>query len=200
LLNPVFSSGLGITITDKSVIALWRELHLSLPFKIIPQQNFHITLAFLGVISKKQQNDITNIISEKYGDIKLRLSNFLQSNYTNTDALKLTRSQLGHFNKAQVLHLMPASSPDWLSYLEKVITELCQQSDILLDSRAYKPHLSLYRKAKTPLALPESLLLNTQFPNGFYHQLSIKSFSLYHSCSSASGVIYLPIHTWKLNY
>lgn len=191
---------LDIAIADKSAIALWREQHLSLPFKIIPQQNFHITLAFLGVISKKQQNDITNIISEKYGDIKQRLSNFLQSNYTNTDVLKLTLSQLGHFNKAQVLHLMPASSPDWLSYLEKVITESCQQNDILLDSRAYKPHLSLYRKAKTPLALPEPLLLNTQFPNGFCHQLSIKSFSLYHSRSSASGVTYLPIHTWRLNY
>ena len=191
---------LDIAIADKSAIALWRELHLSLPFKIIPQQNFHITLAFLGVISKKQQNDITNIISEKHDNIKQRLSNFLQGDYTNTDALKLTLSQLGHFNKAQVLHLMPASSPDWLSYLEKVIFELCQQSDILLDSRAYKPHLSLYRKAKTPLALPESLLLNTKFSNGFCHQLSIKSFSLYHSCSSASGVTYLPIHTWKLNY
>ena len=191
---------LDIAIAEKSAIALWREQHLSLPFKIIPQQNFHITLAFLGVISKKQQNDITNIISEKYDDIKQRLSNFLQGNYTNTDALKLTLSQLGHFNKAQVLHLMPASSPDWLSYLEKVIIELCQQSDILLDSRAYKPHLSLYRKAITPLALPEPLLLNTQFLNGFCHQLSIESFSLYHSYSNTSGVTYLPIHTWKLNY
>lgn len=191
---------LDIAIADKSAIALWREQRLLLPFKIISQQNFHITLAFLGVINNKQQNDIAKIISEKHGDIKQRLSNFLQGSYTNTNALKLTLSQLGHFNKAQVLHLMPATSPDWLSYLEKVITEICQQSDILLENRAYKPHLSLYRKAKTPLALPEPLLLNTQLPNGFCYQLSIKSFSLYHSYSNSSGVIYLPIHTWKLNY
>ncbi len=191
---------LDITIADKSAITLWREQHLSLPFKVIPQQNFHITLAFLGVINKKQQNDVAKIISENHDNIKQRLSNFLQGSCTNKNALKLTLSQLGHFNKAQVLHLMPTTSPDWLSYLEKVITEICQQSDILLENRAYKPHLSLYRKAKTPLALPEPLLLNTQLPNGFCYQLNIKSFSLYYSYSNTSGVTYLPIHTWKLNY
>ena len=151
-------------------------------------------------MNEQQQEDIIKLISERHGDVQQGINNFLSDNDTASDTLQLTLSQLRYFNKAQVLHLMPTTCPGWLFYLVNVINELCQQSKISLDNRAYKPHLSLYRKAKTPLALPEPLLLNTQFPNDFCHQLSINSFSSYHSYSSASGVTYLPIRTWKLNY
>jgi len=48
-MNKRMFIAIDITSADKAAIALWREQHLSLPFKIIPQQNFHITLAFLGL-------------------------------------------------------------------------------------------------------------------------------------------------------
>jgi 2'-5' RNA ligase len=151
-------------------------------------------------VNEQQQKNIIKLIGENHGEIQQRINSFLLNHNTATDALSLTLSQLGYFNKAQVLHLMPATCPDWLCYLASVITELCQHSEISLDNRAYKPHLSLYRKAKIPLALPNQLLLNTQLPSDFCPKTSINSFSLYHSYSSSSGVTYLPIHTWKLNY
>ncbi len=191
---------LDITSADKAAIALWREQRLSLAFKAIPQQNFHITLAFLGAVNEQQQEDIIKLISEKHGDVQQGINNFLSGNDTASDTLPLTLSQLGYFNKAQVLHLMPTTCPDWLPYLVNVITELCQQSKISLENSAYKPHLSLYRKAKTPLVLPSPLLSNTQLSDNFCQQLNLSSFSLYHSTSSSSGVTYLPTHTWKLNY
>lgn len=107
---------------------------------------------------EQQQKNVTKLIDESLGDIQQKLNSFLLGN--NTDALHVSLSAQGYFEKAQVLHLMPTICPAWLSYLANVITELCQYSKLSLDNRAYKSHLSIYCKAKKPLMLPSPLLLN----------------------------------------
>jgi 2'-5' RNA ligase len=183
---------LDILDTDKVKIAQWREQHLPLPFKPIDRQNFHITLAFLGFIAPQQQASVAQLISQQHSFIQQRLKPLIQQN----KALSIVLSQLGYFKKAQVLHLMPVSCSDWLIYLQRTVVELSLNSNIALENSRYQPHLSLYRKAKTSLP---ALCKNLQ-KTIFNQQLSITSFSLYHSYSTALGVRYEPVQTWKIKF
>ena len=183
---------LDIVDTDKVKIAQWREQHLPLPFKPIDRQNFHITLAFLGFIAPQQQASVAQLISQQHGFIQQHLKALIQQKKTSSIVL----SKLGYFKKAQVLHLMPASCPDWLIYLQRTVLELSLNSNIALENSGYQPHLSLYRKAKTPLP---ALCKNLQ-QSVFKQQLSITSFSLYHSYSTALGVRYESVQTWEINF
>jgi len=183
---------LDIIDTDKVKIAQWRDQNLPLPFKTIDRQNFHITLAFLGCIAPQQQASVAQLINQEHGFIQQHLKPLIQQNKTSS----LVLSKLGYFKKAQVLYLMPASCPDWLIYLQRTVLELSLNRNIALENSRYQPHLSLYRKAKTPLPV---LCKNLQ-KSVFKQQLSITSFSLYHSYSSALGVRYESVQTWKINF
>jgi len=183
---------LDISGADKVKIAHWREQHLLLPFKAINEQNFHITLAFLGLIDNAQQLSVEKSINQHQHFIQQQLKAFVQQE----QVLSVVLSHLGYFKKAQVLHLMPATCPDWLMYLNKLIVQLSRNCNIALANSPYQAHLSLYRKAKLPLPAPFENIQQIVVKQ----QLCITSFSLYHSCSTALGVHYNPVSTWKINF
>lgn len=182
---------LDISDTDKIKLAQWREQHLPLPFKAINEKNFHITLAFLGLIDNEQQLSLAQLINQQHSFIQQYLQPFKAQNQT----LFLVLSKIGYFKTAQVLHLMPTTNPDWLMPLNKLIIALCLNSQIPLENSVYQPHLSLFRKAKYPLPSGLTALQQTSVEQ----QLSITGFSLYHSYSTALGVCYEPVQTWKIN-
>lgn len=183
---------LDISGTDKVKIAHWREQHLLLPFKAINEQNFHITLAFLGLIDNAQQLSVEKAINRQQHFIQQQLKAFVQQD----KALSIVLSHLGYFKKAQVLHLMPATCPDWLIFLNKVMVQLSHNCNIALANSPYQAHLSLYRKAKLPLPAPFENIQQIVVKQ----QLRITSFSLYHSYSTALGVRYEPVNTWQINF
>lgn len=183
---------LDISGADKVKIAHWREQHLLLPFKTINEQNFHITLAFLGLIDNAQQLRVEKSINQQLPFIQQQLKAFVQQD----KALSLVLSHLGYFKKAQVLHLMPTTCPEWLVYLNKVIVQLSHNCNIALANSTYQAHLSLYRKAKLPLPAPFANIQQIVVKQ----QLQITSFSLYHSYSTAFGVRYEPVNTWQINF
>ena len=185
---------LDITTNDKHAIATWRAQNLVLPAKIIPDNNFHITLAFLGVLNEYQQQNIEHLIQEKQSIIQEILSEMQPQKPL------LTLKKLGYFHKAQVLHLMPCECPYWLTQLQKIMTNICQKAEIPLENRPYQPHISLYRKVKSSTVLPATLAIDKLLPLDNYHQLNFNSFSLYHSKSTTSGVFYTPERIWKLNF
>jgi len=181
---------LDISSADKVKVAQWRKQHLDLPFKAIDENNFHVTLAFLGLLEQEKQANLTVLINQQHHLIQQQL-NMLA---TQDISFSLRLSKVGYFKKAQVLHLMPESCPHWLMYLNKVIVKLSLNSNIRLENYRYQPHLSLYRKAKSSLIETNNIIEKTAVTQ----TLNIKSFSLYHSFSSEYGVQYIPIQTWKL--
>ena len=191
VMNKRMFLALDISGADKGKIAQWRAQYLPLPFRAIDKQNFHVTLAFLGLVSDDQQANLEQLISQQHNLIQQQLKPLVE----NTKTLSLLLSKVGYFKTAQVLHLMPTVCPDWLIYLNKTMVELSLNCDISIKNNGYKPHLSLYRKAK--FSLP-----NTNIPLqeiAFKQRLSITSFSLYHSYPSEVGVRYEPVKTWKIN-
>jgi RNA 2',3'-cyclic 3'-phosphodiesterase len=183
---------LDISADDKVKIAQWREQYLDLPFKAVAEQNFHITLAFLGLLDNAQQVDLSKLMRQHHSGIRDQIKS-LSAQSSN---LLLVLSHLGYFNKAQVLHLIPTSCPEWLSYLNKTIVELSLKCRIDMEHRTYQPHLSLYRKAK----LPSPSYLTELNQTVVEKKLNITSFSLYHSDSTPQGVRYQSLQSWKLNF
>lgn len=181
---------LDITETDKAKLAQWRNQQLTLPFKAIKPDNFHITLAFLGLINNSQQTHLTHSINQQIDSIQQRFLPLFQHQST----LPITLSKIDYFKKPKVLHLMPAVCPDWLLQLNKALVEISHNCNISIENRPYIPHLSLYRKAKLS-SDSDLLLLNQALVS---QQLNIHSFSLYHSFSTENGVCYQPIQTWLL--
>lgn len=170
----------------KNNIARWREKSITLAmeqgkFKLIPQQNFHITLCFLGEVTAVQSKILIQKAQQLAQKIKLNKNSLLLST-------------VGLFKKPKVLYLAPSPHKNDLTL--KQLTNLANHLrcaalalDIYQEERPYLPHLSLFRKATfipDLISPPASKLL-------------IDSFSLYQSISTDSGVKYQAIKTWTLS-
>ena len=180
---------LDISSTDKAILTLWRSQNLTLPFKAIEPSNFHVTLAFLGLLENNQQAGVEALVNQQHDDIQQHLRLLVAK-----PEFSLHLSTVGYFKKAQVLHLMPENCPNWLMYLNTAIVELSLRCNIALEQKRYQPHLSIYRKVKSTLIDTDHIIESTALK----HPICIKSFSLYHSYSTESGVKYLPVKTWQL--
>jgi len=172
---------LDINNQDKQRIALWREQHLSVEFKPVAVENFHITLAFLGHISASQQLQL------------LKLAEHNSTQATNATSITLQLDYCDLFIKPQVLYLGINNIPSMIENLANSLSKKALSLGIYQEQRPYKAHVSLFRKAKYKPALikPINLLIK------------VNSFSLYQSISAeesavSGGVQYCAIHTWPL--
>ena len=170
---------LDISEHDKTTIANWRAHHLTSSYsqsKSIPQDNFHITLAFLGLVNSSQQNRLITEMTHLRQQAKL------------TGALTLTLNEIGLFKKPQVLYIANTEIPKPLLTLHQQVKNLVNEALLPIEERVYIPHISLFRKAK-------NLVNNLTKPS---IQIKPSSFSLYQSTSRSSGVQYTPIASWPI--
>lgn len=176
MINQRLFFALDINESDKQAIAQWREQYLPLSCKPIAKENFHITLAFLGHCTASQQQALIAAADKISHSIKASCIE------------PLNLQTLGYFKKPQVLYLSLARCPNWLTLLATSLSNIAHAQSAFPDHSAYRPHLSLFRKAK---ALPK----NTFCLN---RSITVKSFSLYLSESTNNGVFYTPIKHWVI--
>lgn len=167
---------LELSSATQALLANWRDQELLLPYKAVPAQNLHITLAFLGALTDQQKHQLIAAVSQ----IKSSLAK--QTNYT----LKLNR--LNYFKKPKVLYITNNEIPPWLTILATALSQQAIALGLFQEKRPYLPHITLYRKAT---ALPNNL------PQGDI-DISVDSFSLFQSLTSKTGVSYQAIKRWYL--
>ena len=169
---------LDITASDKQRIELTREdwLEQISMYKLMPKNNFHLTLAFLGDITDEQKaalfieaDNISNAIAP------------ISSGH-------LTVNHLGLFTKPQVLYLGVSNTPEWLLNLANGLKKTAVSLGIFQEDRPYTPHVSIARKAKK---LPIIDQVNIT--------IDVKSFSYYESISTKESVIYVPLKQWYID-
>jgi 2'-5' RNA ligase len=180
---------LDINNKEKSALNNWRN-DIVVPLishenvKLIPQDNFHITLCFIGDVSLvqrdiliKEAQQLTKQVAKPRDDIENKL--FLKA--------------IGLFKQPKVLYLAPCSDKNkpllkWLTSLANHLSNTATNLGLHQENRPYLPHLSLFRKATfIPEPIPDANI-----------ELALKSFSLYQSISTDSGVRYQAINTWSL--
>ncbi|WP_428354812.1 RNA 2',3'-cyclic phosphodiesterase [Methyloprofundus sp.] len=131
--------------------------------------NLHITLLFLGNTCA-----ITEILLRKKAD-SIRVQPFV-----------LTLDQLEFWRKAKVLCLTTAQYDPQLGLLVDALNQLAEQCAMHIEERAYKPHITLARKAQK---LIDIKVLPIQW--------QADSFCLIESCSTAEGVHYQVLQSWS---
>ncbi len=178
-MNERLFFALDLSNSDKKLIAQWRDENLNLPYKIIPSDNFHITLAFLGLTSTQQKLAL------------IQQANQLCLQVKNTNIKDFILNKVGHFKKPKVLFLTSKSCPDWLTELACALSQTAVAQGLFQEQRQYLPHVSIYRKASF---LPEQSVDIVDINQ----KVSITSFSLYRSISTPSGVSYQPLQQWPL--
>ncbi|WP_394222990.1 RNA 2',3'-cyclic phosphodiesterase [Alteromonas gracilis] len=145
----------------------------ALPYAL-PAANFHITLSFLGEISHRQHEALTyeldQLISEPFS---------------------LTLDATGLWNGPKILFAAPSNTPKALSELAKLSRKAARKASIQVESREYKPHVTVVRKATSTLPLP------LYSPNVDVH---VSAFHLFESVSTPQGVTYPIRQSWPLKH
>ncbi|MFO7592750.1 MAG: RNA 2',3'-cyclic phosphodiesterase [Pseudomonadota bacterium] len=134
-------------------------------------ENLHITLAFLGSVDTE-----THRCMERAADA-ISLPSF-----------SVTLDRLGFWRRPRVVWLGNEETPAGLAALVAELKKAMLGCSLEPDSRAFRTHLTLMRKARRYPRVPEVPVL--EWP--------VKSFALVASETSREGVIYKVLRSWEL--
>ena len=170
---------------ERLFFALWPDLNvrqainqLSQPVmqgingKIIPHENWHITLAFLGNVDMPTKQCMQQVAATVQGS-----------------RFSLSLDQLGYWPKPRILWIGTSQTPDALHNLVTNLTTVLQGCGYCPDTRPFQIHLTLMRKAtRIKTLLPITPVA-----------WSVEDFCLVRSVTDSNGARYEVIARWALN-
>ncbi|MCJ8318011.1 MAG: RNA 2',3'-cyclic phosphodiesterase [Colwellia sp.] len=168
---------LDISNADKQLIDDFVYQNVAVPFKVIPKNNYHITLCFLGSVNINQKE----VLIQKAKELNKAIAPITVNS--------LLIDHIGLFKRPKVLYLGNSEIPDWLLLLASGLTNTAKKLTLFQEDRSYLAHISIFRKAHF---IPDSL----KKPK---IHITINSFSLYQSISINNQVLYKAIKTWYLD-
>lgn len=136
--------------------------------RLVPANNLHVTLVFLGAVNEAQQAAITQAAAS-----------------LSSEPMRLCFDRLSYWRKPAVVCLCAERVDSALICLVEQLTAIAEQQQISLDKRPYRPHVTLLRKAKS---LPERDFKPIEW--------QASGFSLVESCSTPTGVEYRVLESW----
>ena len=143
----------------------------------IPDDNLHITLAFLGMVAPEQKQQLISLAD----DIAV-------------PPFSLCCSQLRYRKRSQLIWLGSDSVPAPLEQLAARLKQAAEQVGLEQDERRFTPHITLKKRIRR---LPEALPDEVNFLFHFQH------FGLYISepaeTEYGSGVRYRCLKQWRLS-
>lgn len=151
--------------------------------KWVPKNNYHLTLHFLGSISKKQLHLlISELNSFKLGSVAFKI-------------------KFGHFNafpnlkRPSVIHLPIIEGLDRIKMIHEGLKPLLERANIPNETqRKFHPHLTLCRVKFKPENYNDSIFETILPPDGDI----IDKIILFESDTSGKQPVYKPIQTIKL--
>lgn len=170
MMNRLFFA-LELPAKDKAAISHWRELSFGMFAKPVPMENLHLTLCFLGDVSQHQEQQL------------IILTDQIQAQVINMDF-----SDIGVFSKPGVLYMAPCGDFSPATKLAAILNKFALQLSIKVEKRAFKPHITLFRKVKSLPGVEQPPLFSIQFRN----------LVLYRSTRGPNSVIYRDVASWAL--
>ncbi|AJR07480.1 RNA 2',3'-cyclic phosphodiesterase [Photobacterium gaetbulicola] len=143
----------------------------------VSQENLHITLAFLGMVTDEQTNSIVAAAQQ----------------LTAPPAFSLRLTTLGYWKRSKVIWLAPEQPPLPLLALAQQLKSLVESCGLEQESRPFKPHITLAKSvAKRPERLPAFDKIDFHFKHfGLYISKPVS-----HGCRQ--GVQYQLLSQWPL--
>ncbi len=143
---------------------------LALTGRRIPSTQFHMTLRFLGPLTRGQ----TGSLLKQLPQMKL-------------PAFELELDRLGCFPRARVIWIGPSRLPSALTALSEELDARCASLKLGPPHRAFRPHITLFRHDSTPTLPPIAPLV--------YRPSRL---CLYSSTLSEQGPNYQILQSWPL--
>ncbi len=155
--------------TRQQIASQYRRLHQP-QYKPVKTDNLHITLIFLGQVDNDTETKITQ-----------------GANQISTPAFQLSFDQLSLWRRPGILCLTSQKqNPGLLSLVER-LKKLSESCGIASESRPYKAHITLAKKA---FVKPDTKIKSIVW--------QATTFSLVQSTNTSNGVHYQIIKTWPL--
>ncbi|WP_372882613.1 RNA 2',3'-cyclic phosphodiesterase [Psychromonas sp.] len=167
---------LGIALNKQQAKQISQvQAKLDKSVRLIPIQNLHMTLAFLGLVSEEVQKQLEEQVS------LMSKPQFQQ---------RLTT--LTYWQKPQVLCLTGEDPEPALSQLARECHSLTYLFNLQKNAHIFTPHITIARKAKSTLQeVTKSIVFKPLV-------LSPTVMHLYHSQSTENGVNYHILRSWQL--
>jgi len=152
-----------------------REIHavqkkLDCNGRMVPENQFHVTLAFLGMQPAEIIPEVSAIASRvPFSPCSLVLDRF------------------GIFRRAGVLWIGATIIPAALQNFQLALLDNLERADIGYDRKAWKPHLTLYRRLRNRPVIMETVPVTWR----------LNEFSLIESINVKSGIEYHRQGCWK---
>lgn len=147
------------------------SLHAETRGRLIPTENLHLTLAFLGGIAPDRVRPAAAAAERVMGR-----------------RFELSIDRIGYWPGSRILWAGPAALPAALANLASALDESLRQSGFALDDRAYAAHVTLARKAGRPRT-------SSPLPR---LRWAVTEFILAESRNSDRGVRYMPLERFAL--
>jgi 2'-5' RNA ligase len=142
----------------------------------VPPGNFHITLAFIGDLAQQKLELLCASVGQSLEKNPLEAGSF-------------TISELGYWQRQGILWLGPKHCPDQLLQLADRLKGLGTRFGGRRDNKVFQPHVTLFRRCKSP---PQPPLELPDF------SLDYSCFVLMESIRGKRGVRYNALQHWNL--
>ena len=164
--------GLSVEPERSREIARWREKSLPPFAKPVPEDNFHLTLSFLGEVNEARRIELGRSASR-----------------VRSPAFSLKFVETGLWLKQGIFYLAPETLPEVLESLVEQTRQIAMRGGLRVEKRKYFPHLTLARRCH--VAPPASLM-----PPDF--DIRFGSFALFESRNMKRGVRYEILEEYEL--
>lgn len=152
----------------------WRAEHFAPQAgRPVSAANLHMTLAFLGDISREKQRALETLA----GRIR-------QPDFT------LDLDDAGHWPRSRVVWLGTRRPPRGLLLLANMLRAQAARSGCYQSPQPFHPHITLLRDAQSVQAIPAP---------GFHWLVPVKEFVLYESSFAGGRTRYTPLNRWTLS-
>lgn len=138
----------------------------------VPAANLHMTLAFLGDISKEKQRALETLAG------RICQPGFI-----------LNLDDAGHWPRSRVVWLGTRRPPRGLLQLANMLRAQAARSGCYQSPQPFHPHITLLRDAQSVQAIPAP---------GFQWSVPVKEFVLYESSFARGRTLYTPLNRWTL--
>ncbi|MCP1438060.1 2'-5' RNA ligase [Erwinia persicina] len=165
--------GIALPASSSQEVIAWRAATFAEETgRPIAAANLHLTLAFLGDVGAEKQR----ALQQMAGRIR-------QSPFT------LTLDDAGHWPRSGVVWLGPKQAPRGLLQLAGLLRSQAARSGCYQSPLPFHPHVTLFRNALQPVALP---------PRNFSWQFRVERFALFESLFSQGRTRYRALASWEL--
>lgn len=174
---------LAIPIPEETAEALVR-LQSAIPFgKPVPEENLHLTLAFLGDASEAELEDL-------HGMLEAMRAAPVDIRFTALDSF--TEMERG-------LVFAAVERTEALQMLHDRVAALCRSAGLDLPRRRFRPHVTLMRANRKPAGAARDRLAAMLGPLPDVPSFTARALTLYHSTLTPRGAMHDPLASYPLN-